>query len=143
MADDAFTESLRHFSEGGFWEHVGITTTSAKPGEAVCRVTLDDRHRNYNGVAHGGVPSALIDSAAGVAARTLRDPEDIAERPHATADLHVSYLAGANGNELIATARVVRQGRTATFIDVDVHDEDGRHVAKGSVTFIIGAPRKQ
>jgi uncharacterized protein (TIGR00369 family) len=141
MPDDDLIESLRHFSEGGFWDHVGITTASAKPGEATCRVILDDRHRNYNGVAHGGVTSALVDSAAGVAARTLRTADEISERPHATADLHVSYLAGANGNELIATARVVRRGRTATFIDVDVHDEHGRHVAKGSVTFIVGALR--
>ena len=136
------TDYLSHLSESGFWAHVGITTTIAGPGEATCRVSLGDHHRNYDRVAHGGVTSALIDSAAGAAARTLRSAEEIEERPHATADLHVSYLAGATGDELIATARVVRRGRTAIFTEVDVHDEAGRHVAKGSVTFVISAARE-
>ena len=116
MVDAPLLNNLRYLSESGFWAHLGIETTFAEPGTATCRVSLDERHRSYNGVAHGGVTSALIDSVAGAAARTVCTPEAISERPHATSDLHVSYLAGATGNELVATARVMRHGRTAILI---------------------------
>lgn len=86
--------------------------------------------------------SSLIDSAAGGAVRTLRDEAEIRARPHATSDLHVSYLAPARGRELVAEARVVKMGRTAAFTQVEVRDDGGRLVAMGLVTFVIGARRQ-
>ncbi len=123
---------------------IGIETVRAVDGTATCRVHLREDHFNYNDVVHGGVTSGLIDSAAGSAVRSLRTREEIAERPHATTDLHVSYLAGARGDELVATARVIRATRTAMFTEVDVHDGDERLVARGLVTFVItqGAPAR-
>lgn len=122
---------------GRYWEMVGIETLEATGGTARCRVTLRDSHLNYNDVVHGGVTSGLIDSAAGSAIRSLRTMDEIRERPHATTDLHVTYLSGARGGELVAYARVIRQTRTAIFVEVDVLDEQERPVARGLTTFVI------
>lgn len=127
---------------GGFWGLVGIEAVSAMDGVATARVMLGGQHLNYNGVVHGGVISSLVDSAAGFAVRSLRTHSEVAARPHATANLHVSYLAGAKGSELRAEARVVKAGRTAVFTEVSVVDDRGAEVARGSVTFVIGARRQ-
>ncbi|MDZ7729094.1 MAG: PaaI family thioesterase [Dehalococcoidia bacterium] len=133
----AADETEAPLETGRYWEMVGIETVEAVDGTATCRVDLDERHLNYNDVVHGGVTSGLIDSAAGSAVRSLRTMEDIRERPHATTDLHVSYLSGARGSELVAHARVIRQTRTAIFVEVDVLDERERPVARGLTTFVI------
>lgn len=138
-AEAAFSEML----VAGFWAHLDIEFGEMEPGQATLRIRLRDHHLNYNNVAHGGVLSGLVDSAAGAAIRTLRSVEEIAARPHATSDLHVQYLAGAKANStLVATARVVKLGRTAIFCEVGVEDDAGRLVGRGSVTFVIGPPRE-
>ncbi len=133
----------RELYSGRFWGLVGIETLEMEPGRVVNRVHLRADHLNYNDVVHGGVISTLIDSAAGGAVRSLRTSAEIAARPHATSDLHVVFLSPVRGSEMIAVASVVRAGRTAVFVEVDVTDDRARLVARGMVTFIIGAARGQ
>lgn len=134
-------DDIRDWASGRYWGLVGIEAIEAEPGRVCKRVVLREDHFNYNDVVHGGVISSLIDSAAGAAVRSLRTVEEIHARPHATSDLHVSYLAPATGKELVAEARVVKAGRTAIFSEVDVTTDTGRLVAKGLVTFVVGSPR--
>jgi uncharacterized protein (TIGR00369 family) len=136
---DEILEGLRELYSGRYWGLVGIETVSAEPGRVVNRVVLQEHHLNYNHVVHGGVISSLIDSAAGGAVRSIREAAEIKARPHATSDLHVTYLSPAAGRELIATARVVKAGRTAIFTEVDVVTDADKLVARGLVTFVIGA----
>ena len=127
---------------GRFWGLVGIEVVAAERGEVTYHVALRADHMNTNEVAHGGVISSLIDSSAGGATRTVRTVAEIAARPHATSDLHVTYLAPGIGTELRAVAKVVKAGRTAIFTEVEVTDDRGRAVARGLVTFVIGGKRQ-
>lgn len=136
---DEILESLRELYAGRYWGLVGIETVSAERGRVVNRIALQDHHLNYNHIVHGGVIASLVDSAAGGAVRSLRDPTEIKARPHATSDLHVTYLSPVAGGEIIATARVVKAGRTAIFTEVDVTTGDGKLVARGMVTFVVSA----
>lgn len=135
------TEELRTIYSGRYWARMGIESLEVGEGTCVSRIVLAEHHFNYNDVVHGGVISGLIDSAAGLAVRSLRAPEEIADRPHATSDIHVSYLGPAMGTELVAKARVLKAGRTALFTEVEVFDDRERMVARGSVTFVIAASR--
>ncbi len=131
-------EWLREQYSGRFWGLLGIEIVAAERGMATYRIALREHHLNTNNVAHGGVISALIDSAAGGAARSMRTPAEITAQPHATSDLHVSFLAGATGTQVTAVANVVRAGRTAIFTEIAVTDDRGRVVARGMATFVIG-----
>jgi uncharacterized protein (TIGR00369 family) len=132
-------EALRTAWPGRFLDHLGLEHFATEPGTSCCRIALREHHLNYNDVAHGGVVSALVDAAAGLAVRSLRSEEEIAARPHATSDLHVSYLAPARGSELVARGRVIKSGRTAIFAEVTVEDDHGRPVARGMATFVINS----
>ena len=134
-----YLASLRTLYAGRYWGLLGIETVAAERGLVTNRVLLREEHLNYNQVVHGGVVSSLIDSAAGGAVRTMRTPEEIKARPHATSDLHVAYISPATGAELTAVARVIKAGRTAIFTEDDVTDDRGRTIARGMVTFVIGA----
>lgn len=135
-------DSLQTEYSGRFWGLVGIEIVTAQRGVVTYRIALRPDHMNTNEVAHGGVISSLIDSAAGGATRTVRTVAEIAARPHATSDLHVTYLAPGIGTELRAVAKVVKAGRTAIFTEVEVTNDRGRTVARGLVTFVIGDRRQ-
>jgi len=130
-------DRLRAIYDRPFWRSMGIGLAEAESGRAVVCVEIGENHLNTQNAVHGGVIASLIDTAAGCAVRTLRSDGEMAERPHATSDLHVSYLAAARGRELFAEGRVTRMGRTLIFIEVSVRDETERLVARGLVTFAI------
>lgn len=142
MTAEGRVDAIRNAASSGYWAHMGVEVVEAASGVAVCRLRLRAEHLNYNGVAHGGTVAGLVDCAAGLAVRTLRSPEEIAGRPHATVDMHVAYLAGAkSAGTLVATGRVIKSGRTAYFAEVDIADDDGRAIARGTVTFVVGGTR--
>ncbi|HXV59234.1 MAG TPA: PaaI family thioesterase [Vicinamibacteria bacterium] len=78
---------------------------------------------------HGGVTAALIDIAGdyALAARLGRGIPTI--------DLRIDFLRMAVETDLIATARVVKAGRTLGVVNVEVHDEGGQLVAIGRGTY--------
>lgn len=78
-----------------------------------------------SGQFHGGSIATLIDTAGDFALiRQLGFGVP-------TIQLAVEYLRPASGSHLLAHAMVRRAGRTVGFVDVEVHDEQGRLVALG------------
>lgn len=138
-ADQSLIERLRAAYDGAYWRAQGFEVTEAEPGRAVVRLPVQEHHLNTQGVAHGGVIAALVDTAVGCAVRGLRSEDEVRVQPNMTSDLHVSYLAAANGAELFAEARVTKPGRTLNFVEVDVRDEDGRKVARAIVTCVVAS----
>jgi uncharacterized protein (TIGR00369 family) len=119
-----------------FWETLGIVAKDVEgPGVATVGIAMSPQVTNRNGVIHGGAIMSLIDAAGGGAARTMVPAgEPLPAFP--TTDLNVSFLNPAKGG-VTATGRVVRNGRTLVFVQVEVHDEDGTLVALGRVTYAV------
>jgi uncharacterized protein (TIGR00369 family) len=85
---------------------------------------------------HGGALASLIDTAAMVAAWSgAETPENLRGT---TVALSITFLAPANGEDVVAEASVLRRGRNLAFVEVDVRTADGRGVAKGLVTYKLG-----
>lgn len=80
---------------------------------------------------HGGVVASLVD-IAGCYALML-----VAAGPMLTLNFSTDYLRLAQGPHLTATARVRRSGRTAGFVDVDIHDDSETLVAVGRACYAI------
>ncbi|MCC7362869.1 MAG: PaaI family thioesterase [Dehalococcoidia bacterium] len=131
-------DELKAIYTGRFWAHMGIEVVEVAEGRCHTRIRLQEHHFNYNDVVHGGVISGLVDSVAGLAVRSLRPASEIRERPHATSNLHIQYLSPARGTELVGRSHVIKAGRTAFFVDVEISDDRGQPVARGNVTFVIG-----
>jgi acyl-coenzyme A thioesterase 13 len=102
-------------------------------------LALEERHMNPNGVLHGGILATLMDEATGGVVASVRGLEVMAQAPHATVEMNVSFLAGARpGDELIVEAHTLRVGRSVAFAEAEVRRRGkGDLIAKGRFTFAI------
>lgn len=118
--------------------HLGMSLVDMQPGQATLILPFRKEIVTIGTIIHGGAIASLIDTVAMVAAWSDTPmPEKIRGT---TVNLTVSYLAAASGKEdLQATARVLRQGRSLVYLDVEVVESvSGNAVAKGLVTYKIG-----
>lgn len=135
MQPDAHTSSP-------FSTFVGAHSEEAGEGYARISLVLEEKHTNPNGVVHGGVLTTLMDEACGWAVMTVRGIEAMAEAPHATVDMNVSFLSGARpGDTLTIEGRVLRVGRSVAFAEAEVRRGEDTLIAKGRFTFVIQAKR--
>ncbi len=122
---------------------MGGEIDSWEEGRVVMSIKLYDRHMNPGGMLHGGILTTLMDEATGHAIVTVRGLEVMAETPHVTVDMNVSFLSTARpGDELECEARTVRIGRAVAFAEAEVRRR-GRDdlVAKGRFTYVIVGSR--
>jgi len=113
-----------------FLSHLKILTETLGSGSAKLSMPIEPHLTNSLGTAHGGVIMSLLDVALCTAARTLH-PESIGV---ITIDLSTSFIGGAIGKKLFAEARVLRDGRTMSFVEAEAKNEDGSLVAKAIAT---------
>ena len=113
-----------------FVSHLKILTEALGEGTARLSMPIEPHLTNSLGTAHGGVIMSLLDVALCTAARTLH-PESIGV---ITIDLSTSFIGGASGKKLYADARVMRDGRSMSFVEAEAKNEDGSLVAKAIAT---------
>jgi uncharacterized protein (TIGR00369 family) len=113
-----------------FITHLKITTDALGEGTARLSLPIEPHLTNSLGTAHGGVILSLLDVALCTAARTLH-PDSLGV---ITIDLSTSFIGGASGARLFAEARVLKDGRTMSFVEAEAKNEDGALVAKAIAT---------
>jgi len=55
-----------------------------------------------------------------------------------TIDLRVDYLRPGQGKEFIANASIIRSGNKVAVARMELHNEDGTHIAFGTGTYLVG-----
>ena len=116
------------------WSWLGLTDVSQDDGVAIVDMTATPDMANSSGFVHGGMISALADSAMGRALRTIKP--GVARSM--SFDLKLSFIAAAKvGETLRATARVIHAGRRTAVTECRVEGQNGRLVATASGTFAI------
>jgi uncharacterized protein (TIGR00369 family) len=105
------------FARQGLMRHLGAELLELKPGHAEIRARFRAELTQQHGYFHAGVSGAIADSACGYAAFTLM-PENSTVL---TVEYKMNLLAPAEGEELIARARVLRSGKTLKICAADVY----------------------
>jgi uncharacterized protein (TIGR00369 family) len=113
-----------------FLQHLKIQTDELGQGTARLSLPIERELTNSLGTAHGGVIMSLLDVAVCTAARTLH-PDSVGV---ITIDLSVSFIGGGSGKRLVADARVLKDGRSMSFVEGEAKNEDGSLVAKAIAT---------
>jgi uncharacterized protein (TIGR00369 family) len=101
----------------------------APGGPAVC-VTVAQKHRNSNGVVHGSVLHAMLDSIMG-----MQCYRAAGRQPVATAEISVRFLRPVFDGRLEARAKVLHAGKRLLSVEGSVTRE-GELVAAGQATFV-------
>ena len=116
--------------------HLGIQLTDMRPDEATLRLPFSDSLITIGTTVHGGAIASLIDTAAMVAAWSDDSVPD--NMRGTTVSLTVTYLAPAEHEDIQATARVLKRGRSLVYLDVDVQSVSRKSIARGLVTYKLG-----
>ncbi len=114
-----------------FNTYLGTEVSVKEDGKATVTLDLAPHHLNRRGVAHGGVVTALLDSALGAAVISSIPKEWWC----ATTSLNTYFLDGAGQGRLTASGRLVRRGRTVAFAEGEIRDEADRLIATASGTW--------
>jgi uncharacterized protein (TIGR00369 family) len=131
------TEIIRQFIPASpFVRHLGIEVLELGDGEATLGMPFREELVTIGQVVHGGALGALVDTAVMAAAWSGAEPPE--QIRGATVDLSLAYLAPAQAEDVVATARVLRRGRRLVSVAVDVHTAAGAHVVHAVATYQIG-----
>lgn len=130
-------EGLPHSRELGMHLH------SATDGKALLSVPYDDKLIGdpVSGVLHGGVVTALLDTACGSAVMAVRQKL----RGVATLDLRIDYMRPATvGATVYAHAECYRLTRSIAFTRaVAYHDTPSDPIASAAGAFSIERPKEK
>jgi uncharacterized protein (TIGR00369 family) len=127
---DRFTPALRGGEPVPVGKLIGFRPTAIENGRAVFELQAGPQHANPMGTLHGGIICDVADAAMGTAyASTLGEDESFT-----TLELKINFLRPFWNGTLMATARVVKSGRTIGLAECDVTDMEGRLVARAMST---------
>ena len=98
----------------------------------------------FHNIPHGGVTASLLLMAGGmiVAASLHRRAGGLlpsylgALSRLGTIDPRVDYLRPGRGNEFIATAHIIRAGKGVAVARMELHNEEGTHIAFGTGPYL-------
>ncbi len=124
--EDMLREQL---ASGRFQRFLGLelVSTDIDKQEIVLRLPFKPEFERLpgSGQIHGGITSALIDIVGDFALVMVLD------RLIPTINLRVDYLSMAVDTDLVATARVVRAGRSVGIVDIEIANPAGKPIAVG------------
>ncbi len=114
-------------------ELIGISVDEVGGGRAVASLRSGPQHANPMGTLHGGVLCDLADAAMGMAFGTTLAPDESCT----TVDLSINFFRPVWQTVLRAEGRVVNRGRNVGYVECDVTDQEGKHVAKARSTLFV------
>ena len=102
---------------------LGFIARDAGGGTATWEYTVDPAHYNTNGVLHGGVLMALLDTAMGHAVAALVGPQG---RFNAAAQFNIHFFLPIKSGLIRARAEVKKLGKRLAVVESEAVDQDGR-----------------
>jgi uncharacterized protein (TIGR00369 family) len=129
------------------WQHevafnqlCGLRITRWEPDGVEAVLPYADQLTAHEGILHGGVIAALIDTIGTGAVIAGHDYE--AGSKTMTVSMTVNYLSTAPREDLFAVARTTKRGRLVNFADVEVRGAaSGKSVAHGVLTVVVHGER--
>jgi uncharacterized protein (TIGR00369 family) len=120
---------------------IGMQTVTRNDGHCIVRVPWAEHLVGDpdTGVLHGGVITAVLDNASGMAVRREGLPPE--QHTIATLDLRIDYMRPARaGADLLVQADCTRMTRSIAFVRAVAHDGDLEDpVATSVAAFMLGS----
>lgn len=123
------------FAQQGLMAYYGAEQTRVEPGSVEIEVQFRRELTQQQDFFHGGVTTAIVDTACGYSALTLMPTGSEV----LTVEFKVNLFAPARGDRLVARGHVLRSGRTITVCQGDAYaaTADGEvHCATMTATMI-------
>ena len=103
-----------------FLKHIGGKIIDFDDGYAKLAFEIQPYHKQHLGVVHGGAIATLADHAGWYAVISGLD----SKYTSATIEIKINYLKPANGDILIAKAKVVNRTKRTAFATIEIFAQD-------------------
>lgn len=114
-------------------QHLDMDVDSPGEGRGRATLTVTEDLLNPNGVVHGAVVFAMVDTSMGAAAMSVLDDEHFC----ASIEVHVRFFRPVASGQLVVETDVVKGGRRIIQLDSRVHDGDNALIAAASGSFAV------
>lgn len=116
-----------------FGELINLELVNISEGKSTYKINIEKKHLATVKAAHGGLLSAILDTAMGVASLSVVENE---KKLVATIEFKTSYFAPALlGDDLIAEGEVIKKGNSLIFAEGIIKNQNGELIANSSGTF--------
>jgi uncharacterized protein (TIGR00369 family) len=116
-AHPGFREKVQaSLNRQGLMKALGGRLTTIEPGSIVIELPYSDLITQQHGYFHAAAIAAIADNAGGYAALTLMEPDEEV----VAAEFKINLLRPAIGPRIVATANVIRAGRTLIVSEATV-----------------------
>ena len=132
--DDPTSEPPLEYGDFPLRRFLGMELTGEEAGIGIAHVDVGPDHLNPNGVVHGAVLFALVDTAMGKATMSVVDEPG---RYCASIEVSLRFIRPAVAGALTATATVVKRGRSVVHLEARVLGDDDRLVGTATGTFAL------
>lgn len=128
--EELFNEIIEMNESTPYHRLLDIDISMLDKGMAEVTTTVQEKHLNPAGNAHGGMLFSLFDTALGMAVRTMG-------RYNITSlDMDMNFIAMARpGDTLKVTGRVIHLGRSTAVSEGEAYNQDGKLIAICRETF--------
>lgn len=101
----------------------------------------------FQRILHGGLIATVLDATGGMLAlmhalNALGDNPSVEAMEQlkdlGTIDLRIDYLRPGRGESFVASAYLIRAGSRVSVARMELHNEEGKHIALGTGTYIVG-----
>ena len=129
----AYVEALKSLvKQSPYPSHMRMVLDHIEIDRAEVVIDLATCHLQPYGIVHGGVVATIIDTAT-FWAGFLRLPEDVGL---VNVDLKLNYLQPVVDGKIRAKGSCMRHGRTLSYTEASVFDEDENLIAHGTSTLM-------
>ncbi len=124
-------EIRRWVEESPYSRFLGVQLENVDEKSARLVLPYQDENSNPGKALHGGCAASIGAIGGQAVARAALGAES---GPWHTAQMQVSYLAAAIGEDVIADAELLRRGKELCFVTIGVHTGDGKPIARINTT---------
>ncbi len=122
---------------GTFAGELGIVTEAASRDGVTASVVVRPNHRQPQGIVHGGVYTAIVETLAsiGAAADALESGKNVVGLEN-----HTSFVRAVREGTLHAEAKPITRGRRSQVWEVTIRNDESAIVATGRVRLLVLDP---
>ena len=117
-------------NQSPYGQALGMTLAALCDDAATISLPFNEANANPGSALHGGVAASASVTAAHALTRHVLGPDT---GPWHTMDFQINYLASAIGENISATAHLLRRGREICFMALNVRTDDGKAIAQCSI----------
>ncbi|NMA01775.1 MAG: PaaI family thioesterase [Clostridia bacterium] len=126
-----FEAMIKTNEECPYHNMLDMYITELNEGEAVLVMPISEKHLNPMAIVHGGATTSLMDTALGMAAKSLNNKV-------VTLEMNINFIKPVQFNEtLTAKGKVVKAGRSIVVAEAEAYNDKGDKVAIGRGTFYV------